>query len=464
MVPMARVGLVSRCLFLGLLMGLSSLTGCPAKEEPYTALYDEPEGKVEKVEGDALVHRAGTRAPVHLRLGDPLFQGDVVRTQGSASLEIRLVDGTVLMVRPLSRFRLNERMAGGGQAPSVMLFSGRILSRVLSVTEEDLFSVETPALVARTRGTEFEMGISEDLGGLIAVYHGKVELLTEGEPVMLGPQREAELEFVDGPPLVRQFKDKGDTDWAAWMMSRSRDLAGRMAMLSEKIPAHLSDLRARREDERSALTRRLGEIEPLAREIAQAKVKGDSKALDDLVRRFQESFEGHRQCVRRLQTVGNRVEALNVHAEHLVSRAKGLKKALGKGYDPVVGSLNRVLEGRKEALKAVEEDRVLLRDHRKQAKLLLEAVPEAKRTVKDLEDAGKRAEPKKVAPQQMKKGPPPSSRKPPGGPTAEKDKVKKYPAGPKTQEKKATEKSQEKGKTRTVPPRGTGDKAQEKSR
>lgn len=447
-------------------MGLSLLMGCPAKDEPYTQLSEEPEGKVEKVEGEALVHRAGTRAPVHLRLGDPLFQGDLVTTQGSASLEIRLIDGSVLMVRPLSRLKLNERMAGGGEAPSVMLFSGRILSRVLSVTEEDLFSVETPILVAKTRGTEFEVGISEDLGGLVAVYHGKVELLTEGEPVMLGPQREAELEFVDGPTLVRQFRDKGETDWAAWMMSRSRDLAGRLALLSEKIPARLSDLRARREDERSALIKRLGDIEKLAQEIAEAKVKGDSRALDGLVRRFQEGFAGHRQCVKRLQTVGNRVEALHVNGEHLVSRAKGLKKALGKGYEPVVGSLNRMLQGRKEVLKAVEEDRVLLREHRKQANVLLEGVPEAKRAVKDLQDAGTKVEPKKekVAPQQMRKGPPTLPRKPSVGPTAEKDKAKKYPPAPKAQEKKATDKSQEKGKTKAATPGGTGDKAQDKTR
>ncbi len=451
---------------MGLVVGLALFMGCPAKDEPYTPLSEEPEGKVEKVEGEALVHRAGTRAPVHLRLGDPLFQGDLVTTQGSASLEIRLVDGSVLMVRPFSRLKVNERMVGGGEAPSVMLFSGRILSRVLSVTEEDLFSVETPTLVARTRGTEFEIGISEDLGGLIAVYHGKVELLTEGEPVMLGPQREAELEFVNGPIVLRQFKDKGDTDWAAWMMSRSRDLADRLVMLSERIPARLSDLRARREDERSALIRRLGEIETLAREIGEAKVRGDSRASDGLVRRFQEGIAGHRQCVKRLQTVGNRVEALHVHAEYLVSRAKGLKKALGKGYEPVVGSLNRMLEGRKELFKEVEEDRALLRDHRRQAKVLLEGVPEAKRTVKEPQDAGTKVEQrkKKVSPQQMRKGPPTPSRRPSGGPTPEKDKVKKYPPTPRTQEKKATDKSQEKGRTSPAPLGGAGDRSQERTR
>lgn len=456
--------MISRWLFLGLLVGLCSFMGCPTKEEPYSALSEEAEGKVEKVEGEALVHRAGTKAPVHLRLGDPVFQGDVVRTQGSASLEIRLVDGTVLMVRPLSRFKLNERMAGSGEGPSVMLFSGRILSRVLSVTEEDLFSVETPTLVATTRGTEFEVAISEDLGGLIAVYHGKVELLTEGEPVMLGPQREAEIEFADGPAQVRQFKDKGETDWAAWMMSRSRDLAGRLVLLSEKIPARLSNLHARREEERSVLIRRLGEIESLAREIAEAKVKGDSRALDGLVRRFKEDFSGHRQCVKRLQTVGNRVEALHEHAGHLVNRAKGLKKALGKGYDAAVGSLNLVLDGRKEFLKVVEEDRVLLRDHRKQAKLLLEGVPEARSTAKDLQETGTKAEPKKVVPQEMKKGPPTPSRKPSGGTTAEKEKAKRYPPAPKTQDKKGTERPQGKSRTRSVPPGGAGAKVQDKSR
>jgi len=466
MVPEVKRGPIPLGILLGLLAGFLLSLGCPQKEEPAPPPSEEPEGRVERVEGEAFLHRTGTRAPVHLRLGDPLFQGDLVMTHGSASIEIRLVDGSVLMLRPLSRLKLNERMPGGGEAPSVMLFSGRVLSRVLSLTGEDLFSVETPTLVARARGTEFEVGVSEDLGGLIAVYHGKVEVDTGVEPVILGPQKELEIEFMEGPSPARPFKEKGETDWAAWMMSRSRALAARLPMLGERIPARITDLRLTSEEAKSTLIGLLGEMETLRPGISEARAKGDSRALEELVRRFQGCFAEHRRCVKRLQLAGNRTEALCAHAEHLISRAKGMKKEMGERYGPVAESLKRIQEGKRELLGKVEEDRVLLRQHRKEAGGFLEAFPEARRSAKTVDGPRATAEPKKerVVPQQMRKGPSTPSRRPSSGPTQQMDKAKRYSSSPRRTEKKATDQPQDKGRSRSPTPRGSGGSKEEKAR
>jgi len=163
---------------------------------------------------------------------------------------------------------------------------------------------------------------------------------------------------------------------------------------------------------------------------------------------------------------GNRTEALCAHAEHLINRAKGIKKEMGEGYGPVADSLKRIQEGKRELLGKVEQDRVLLREHRKEAGGFLAAFPEARRAAKTVDDPRATAEPKKdkVVPQQMRKGPSTPSRRPSSGPTQQIDKAKRYSSSPSRTEKKATDQPQEKGRSRSPTPRGPGDSKQEKAR
>jgi hypothetical protein len=358
--------------------GFGLLWGCSSKEDAPPPAMGDPEGKVEKVEGDALVTRGGQGTPVHLHLGDPLFRGDVVVTEGTGSLELKLVDGTVLMVRPSTRLRINERGDGDVEAPSVMLYWGRLLSRALTAVGDDRFSVDSPTLVAGVLGTEFEMGVAEDQGTIVSVYHGKVEVDVEGERSLLPQQREIETDFMERPMPSRAFKEKLETDWVSWMAARSRNLPNRMPELVAKMERRLREIQSRREEERATAEKRLQEMQDVARTIGDAGKEGDQARRQELIRRFQELSVAHRQSMKRIQQLENRGDAAFVHAERLQKRAKGLKKELGNRYRSVSDSLRKIVEGRKDLQRGFLEDRGFLKEHRKRSAELFIAVPEAK--------------------------------------------------------------------------------------
>ena len=363
---------------LVILVGIVLVFGCSPREEPSAPEAGEPEGKVERVEGDALVIRGGEGTPVHLHLGDSLFRGDVVITEGTGSLEFRLVDGSVLMLRPGSRLKINARGAGDVEAPSVMLYWGRLLSRALAAVGEDRFFVDTPTLVAGVRGTEFEVAIAEDQGALAAVYHGKVEVEAEGEKVVLGPQKEIEAEFMERPTPPRNFKEKIEADWAAWMAARARNLPNRLPDLVVRMERRLRETPQRREEERASVARRIDEMQAVARSIEELGNRGDPQRRQELVRQFQDLSSAHRQSIKRLQQLENRAEAAYVHAERLQKRAKGMKKELGNRYRTVTDGLKRIQDSRKAMSKGFAEDRAFLEEHRKKSGSLLDAIPEAK--------------------------------------------------------------------------------------
>jgi hypothetical protein len=435
---------------------------------------------------------------LHLHLADPIYQSDVIMAENSGSVEIRLQDGSSLMLRPGSRLKINERMVGVDEATSVMLFWGRLMSRVLTGVGEDRYSVETPTLVARIRGTEFEVGVAEDQGGLVSVYHGKVEVEAQGEKVPLGPQKEVEVDFMEKPRPPRSFKEKTEHDWAGWMVSRSHDLSGRLPDLTDRMARRAGELQSERQQERGLMEKRLQEMEGLTRKLEEARGRGETQAVQEMLSQHQELSREHRQSVRRLQQMENQLQAAHWHAERLLKRSKGMKRELGSAYGRVTDGLKAMEASRKEVQKGLAEDRRLMKQHRIRAKELLDTIPEAKVTPQGAQEKGLRpmSPGDKPTPQEIKKGPadkegPRSSvqrgrpGQPPGKPGIQKQgerfsegkgrparvekapapkkaevpaKGKKAGAPPETEKKKSVKKKQEKEK----PKKGVGKKTSQK--
>jgi hypothetical protein len=330
---------------------------------------------VERVDGVALVVRGGKGTPVHVHLGDPLFRDDVIVTEASGSVEMRLLDGSILTVRGGSRLKINERGWGNQDAPTVMLHWGRLLGRSLAAVGEERFSVETPTVSARLRGTEFEIAVAEDLATVVSVYHGKVEVEAEGDRVLLGAQKEVEVEFLERPGMTRSFKEKVDADWSAWMVARSRNLPTRLPDLVGRLARGQREIMPRRREERTALANRLEEMERLARGMEETPPT-DANKRRETVQRFREIASQHRQSWKGLQRSENRAEAVFLHAERLQKRAKGMKNELGGRYAPVNDSLGKILDRRKEVQQILAEDQSSRREHREGAGVLWERIPE----------------------------------------------------------------------------------------
>jgi hypothetical protein len=378
--------------------------GCGGKEEGAPVPSGEPEGKVERLEGDAMVIRGGEGHAVHLHLGDPLFQGDVMVTEGAGTVEFRLVDGTILTLRPNSRCRINDRGAFEGEAPSVMLVWGRLLSRALTTVGQGRFSVDSPTLTVEVRGTEFEVAVAEDQGAMAAVYHGKVEVDSGGEGVPLTALREVEAEFTEPPKAPRTFKEKTEADWAGWMAARTRDLHQRLPDLAVRMERRVREIRGKRQGERASMEKGLQDLEAAARAMGGGGDGTEAPRRAESIRQFQVLWTAHCRALKRAQQMANRLVAAHAHAERLQRRAKGLKKELGSDrYRRVGESLKRIVEGRKEWQKDLADDRAALREHFRRTREILDLVPEVKAALGEAREREARG-----ASQKEKASPPPS--------------------------------------------------------
>jgi hypothetical protein len=156
--------------------------------------------QVSALEGKAQRSRTGA-APVALRVGAALGQGDVIETGRDARLEIRFSDNSVLRLGPAAKLQLAEAHFAAGPAKrklTARLFFGKLWAKVTSVIQgEQRFQVETENAVAGVRGTTFRVDAREDKSVLVRVYDGAVAVGKNAPAAAPGERHE-----VEGPQEV----------------------------------------------------------------------------------------------------------------------------------------------------------------------------------------------------------------------------------------------------------------------
>ncbi len=130
------------------------------------------------------------------RVGLELTSGDTIRTGAGARADIRMGDGSKMILGSSSRLTVQE------VAPSrVMgLDFGRVKAWVKKLKGGNKFEVKTPIAAASVRGTQFEIGYDEEgKTGFLDVTEGAVALLKDGREVLVPAG--ARMEFVPDSPL-----------------------------------------------------------------------------------------------------------------------------------------------------------------------------------------------------------------------------------------------------------------------
>ena len=149
---------------LGWMLGLAVLlltavAGMPgAAEAP-------PIAQVKKVTGQVAILRSGERLPI--KIGDPLFEKDIIETGPDGGIGITFVDNTVFSTGPNSRLALDEFRFDSNN------FRGSILADMrqgtLAVVSGDItrslpgaMKIKTPTAVLGVRGTTFAVQVYGD--------------------------------------------------------------------------------------------------------------------------------------------------------------------------------------------------------------------------------------------------------------------------------------------------------------
>ncbi|HEY9073689.1 MAG TPA: FecR family protein [Desulfobaccales bacterium] len=116
-------------------------------------------GRLTQVEGRVDLLKGGKLPAAAAKLGDPVEQGDVLRTKSLSKAQITFVDDTVITVSPESRIAIEEYMfdsSKGKRNAVLQLFQGMalaVVSKIFKVEQPD-FILKTNTAVMGVRGTQ----------------------------------------------------------------------------------------------------------------------------------------------------------------------------------------------------------------------------------------------------------------------------------------------------------------------
>jgi tetratricopeptide (TPR) repeat protein len=159
-------------------------------------------GKLIYLQGNVVVAAAGSQNWQKAEVNRNLFHGDAVQTgpDSRAAIlcldesQLKLNENTLLVIKnvaPSSRLGLEEiKPASAGEAPRSLyqVSKGEIWLR--NNKEKFPFAVETPAVTAAIRGTEFNLRVSRDGASFLTLLGGSLQLVNDYGQVSLSPGEE----------------------------------------------------------------------------------------------------------------------------------------------------------------------------------------------------------------------------------------------------------------------------------
>jgi hypothetical protein len=118
--------------------------------------------QVKKLTGQATILRAGGRLPA--KIGDPLFEKDVVETGADGGIGITFIDNTVFSAGPNSQIALDEFRFDSSNFRGEMLADMRrgtlaVVSGDVARSTPGAMKIKTPTALLGVRGTTFAVQV-----------------------------------------------------------------------------------------------------------------------------------------------------------------------------------------------------------------------------------------------------------------------------------------------------------------
>jgi hypothetical protein len=129
------------------------------------AADNPPIAQVKKVTGQVVIQRSGRRLPA--KVGDPLFEKDILETGPDGGIGITFVDNTVFSTGPNSQLALDEFQFDSNNFRGSMLADMRqgtlaVVSGDITRSSPGAMKIKTPTAVLGVRGTSFAVQVYGD--------------------------------------------------------------------------------------------------------------------------------------------------------------------------------------------------------------------------------------------------------------------------------------------------------------
>ncbi len=140
-----------------------------------------------------------------VRLNQPVFSGDRIKTNLSSRMELEMPDGSVIKIHENTFFdvtSIKTKDSNNEDSQSFTLWAGNIWASFKKVVStRQTRQIESPSAVVAIRGTTLEMGVDPNERTLIRVLEGQVSVRSKdvaGE-VMVGSNQESTVEKGKAP-------------------------------------------------------------------------------------------------------------------------------------------------------------------------------------------------------------------------------------------------------------------------
>lgn len=159
---------------------LASLCALLLAGAPLTAAEEKskPAGTVTSVSGNVTLMTKAADSGKGLKLGQPVFAGDRIKSGANGRAQIVLSDGTQLKINYLTDITLRDTDSKGKASArgigSIKIALGNLWAKVTK--KDSRLEFETPAAVAAVKGTEPLFQVDESGNLCLKLKEGKVEL------------------------------------------------------------------------------------------------------------------------------------------------------------------------------------------------------------------------------------------------------------------------------------------------
>jgi hypothetical protein len=121
-----------------------------------------PIGQIKTVSGTATIQRNGAAIPA--RIGDSVFEADVIDTGADGAIGITFIDNTVMSTGPDSEVALAQYRFDSGNFTGAMLTDMRkgtltMVSGDIARSSPGAMQVKTPSAMLGVRGTRFAIAV-----------------------------------------------------------------------------------------------------------------------------------------------------------------------------------------------------------------------------------------------------------------------------------------------------------------
>ena len=192
-------------MFASLILTLGMAVGI----QPALANRVSREAKITTLVGQVEWMKSGSDQWQACSEGQPLSEGDKIRTGTDGQATLTLDEGSTIQLSPGSEFTLQSlaKESANEQLESILaLMKGKLRAQVTPLKPGSKFEIETPAMVAAVRGTIFNVSINADGSIDVSSDEDAVDLIRQGLNKFLAQLESGDEALVEYDPISGDIK------------------------------------------------------------------------------------------------------------------------------------------------------------------------------------------------------------------------------------------------------------------